>query len=171
MTVGTSGRFGRTSPPPEGKVFVRDPAAANAKAVRDAVATFEAAGQEVPEHLAAVAGELGEPTDVVIEVDSGRQVESGRYTACPGEPEPVPEPVAAPPDPQPEFVAEPEPEPVPEPVAEPEPVPEAQPAADEDDLEDFTVAELKAELDALGVTYDPRARKADLIKLVEQSGG
>jgi hypothetical protein len=56
---------------------------------------------------------------------------------------------------------------------QPPEVVEAPPAveepADEDDLEGFTVAELKEELDALGVEYDPKARKADLIELVRQA--
>jgi arginyl-tRNA synthetase len=44
---------------------------------------------------------------------------------------------------------------------------EEQPESDE--LESFTVAELKEELDSLGVEYDPKAHKADLIELVRQA--
>jgi HeH/LEM domain len=149
------GYAGRVPPAPTpGYIYVRDPAAASAKAVRDAVARFEATGAEVPEHLAELAAALGEePDDVIIEVLSGFGAESGRYTVA----EPA-EPEAEPPEPEPE--------------AEPQPPPEGEPDEADDDeagLEDFTIAELKAELDALGVEYDPRARKADLIELIKKA--
>src|SRR6185437_13504002 len=47
----TSGNFGRVSAPPEGGMFVRDPEAAEAKAIRERAAAFEAAGEKIPKHL------------------------------------------------------------------------------------------------------------------------
>jgi hypothetical protein len=154
------GTAGRVPPAPEGMIYVRDPAAASAKAIKDAVALFEATGTEVPEHLAELAAALGgDVDDVIIEVESDFPVEPGRYTELEGAPEPeVVEPEEALPEP------EPEPEP-----AEPEPEPEAEEEFEE--LGEFTVAELKDQLDALGVEYPSSARKAELIALVQQAEG
>ena len=207
--------YGRTAPPPVGKIFVRDPAAASARAVRDAVERFEAAGEEVPKHLARLAAGLGEDSPVYVEVDSDFPPEAGRYfelvvpedlrsdsereadeqaaaarAELAARPEPEPEPVAEP-------VAEPEPVVVDEEVDadEPEPVVVRLPSAklaegslsgslepvsenghpadsgSSLDLEEFTVAELKAELDRQRIAYDPRARKPELIDLVKNSEG
>jgi hypothetical protein len=47
----TTGMFGRVSAAPEGGIYVRDPEAAEANAIRERVAAFEAAGEKVPKHL------------------------------------------------------------------------------------------------------------------------
>ena len=149
------GKAGRVPPPPEGKIYVRDPAAASAQAIKDAVAVYEATGAEVPEHLAELAAALSdEVDDVIIEVDSDFGAEPGRYTETAAEAEEEAEAEA-------EEEAEEE--------AEAEEAVEESEEAQEADLEEFTVAELKEELDALGVEYDPRARKGELIELVRQA--
>ena len=82
------GKAGRVPPPPEGKIYVRDPAAASAQAIKDAVAVYEATGAEVPEHLAELAAGLSEEVDdVIIEVDSDFGAEPGRYTETAAEAE------------------------------------------------------------------------------------
>jgi arginyl-tRNA synthetase len=153
------GKAGRVPPPPEGKIYVRDPAAASAQAIKDAVAVYEATGAEVPEHLAELAAGLSEEVDdVIIEVDSDFGAEPGRYTETAAEEEA-----------EAEVEAEAEAEVEAEEEAEAEEAVEESEEAQEADLEEFTVAELKEELDALGVEYDPRARKAELIELVRQA--
>lgn len=46
-----AGQAGRMQVPPEGGMFVRDPAAARAQAIRDKVALFQREGLPVPPHL------------------------------------------------------------------------------------------------------------------------
>jgi HeH/LEM domain-containing protein len=50
-----------------------------------------------------------------------------------------------------------------------QPAEEEAPAEGNDDLDNFTVAELKEELDALGVEYNPKAHKAELLELVKKA--
>ncbi len=45
------GRDGRTPAPPEGELYVRDPAAARADAIREKVALYKSQGLPIPEHL------------------------------------------------------------------------------------------------------------------------
>jgi hypothetical protein len=45
------GNFGRVSPAPDGGLYVRDPQAAAAAAIRRRVKAFELAGKQVPRHL------------------------------------------------------------------------------------------------------------------------
>lgn len=41
----------------------------------------------------------------------------------------------------------------------------------EDNSDELTVAEIKAELDELGITYKPRASKTELLELLSQNRG
>jgi hypothetical protein len=71
-------------------------------------------------------------------------------------------------EPEPEAEVEAEAEPEGETEAEEETA-EPEEEGEEVDLEGWTVAELKDALEQAGVEYDPRARKADLIELLEQA--
>jgi hypothetical protein len=53
--------------------------------------------------------------------------------------------------------------------AEEEEAEEEKESTEEEALEEFTVSELKEELDSLGVEYPPHARKAELIELVQKA--
>jgi hypothetical protein len=67
-----------------------------------------------------------------------------------------------------ELKADPEPEPEAEEVESEEEIGEPEAEAEEEaDLESFTVAELRAELESLGVEIPPGSRKADLVALLE----
>lgn len=142
--------FGRSGPPPEGKIAVRDKAASRAAAVSAQIQVFEDIGEEVPEHLAAQLVEVeGDDGDAIVLVDSD-----------------FPAAESTEPETEPATETETEPEPETEPAPEPEPEPEPEPAEEVIDYEEFTIPELKAELEALGVEYPSTARKADLISLV-----
>lgn len=52
-------RVGRVSAPPEGGIYVRDQEAAEAIAIRQRVAAFEAAGEKVPKHLQTMLDNIG----------------------------------------------------------------------------------------------------------------
>jgi hypothetical protein len=149
-----SGKAGRLSAPPEGGLYVRDVAAARARAVAERVAAFEAVGLEVPEELAAMAAEfqVSDEDEVINLVDAvtGELLAEGAVD----EVGVVLEEIAAG---QPPLAPEPEPEP--EPELQPEVVDVGSVPFDVDSL---TVAELKAELDLLGVEHDVHDRKADL---------
>src|ERR1700756_1185717 len=69
------GRDGRLPAPPKGDLYVRDPIAARAKAIRDRVAMYKEQGREVPEHLQNMydelppeGGDTNEPVELVDEV-------------------------------------------------------------------------------------------------------
>jgi hypothetical protein len=156
-----AGRAGRISAPPEGGLFVRDVEAARARAVQERVKAIEASGGEVPEELAAMAAELeiGEDDELINLVDAvtGELLAEADTEVDevdgPTEEEVVDEEVPEP---------EPETEPEAEAEAEPEAEAEAEPEAEVFDVETLTVAELRTELDSLGIEHTHEDRKADL---------
>lgn len=103
------GRDGRTSPPPPGGVYVRDPQAARAEAIRARVALHKRRGEPVPTHLQYLFDQLpaGEDHDVDLVNEKTGEPE-GEVTLVDSLPKPEPEPT-----PEPEL-PEPEPEPEPE---------------------------------------------------------
>lgn len=140
------GYYGRLAPPPPGAIYIRDPAAARAKAIREQYDLFVSQGREVPPHLQTLYDELDVPEsdlDVdLVDAVTGEQLAEvdvveeapavAKFTpvsqdmpAVTALPEPAPEPVAV----SAELggggglaaQAEPEPEPAPEPQAAPEP--------------------------------------------------
>src|SRR6476620_532563 len=74
----SAGMFGRASAAPQGRIGVRDPEAAEAAALREKVATYEAAGVPVPPYLAlllaGVRGPAGTPTMKLVEAATGADV-------------------------------------------------------------------------------------------------
>lgn len=147
------GKAGRVPVAPPGKIYVRDPAAAESEAIKEAVERFKAAGQDVPEHLVELAAKLPDGADdVIVEVDSDFPGEPGRYSEDAAEVQ-----VA-------EVVAEDEIS-----QGQAEAVEEVEAADEDEELEGFTIAELKDELDRLGVEYDAHARKAELVELVKKA--
>jgi hypothetical protein len=133
------GKAGRLSAPPQGGLYVRDVQVARARAVAERVEALEAAGLEVPEELAALAAEcaVSDEDEVVDLVDAltGELLAEGDATV--DEDAPIEE----------EVVEE---------LEGPEPVER------EVDVESLTVAELRSELDALGVEHSHEDRKPDL---------
>ena len=122
------GNYGRVGAPPEGGLFIRDPVAASALAVEDAIQRFKDAGEEVPEHLLEQSKSLGQApadSDAVILVDAV----TGEFLADVDVQEPT--------DTLPDQTA-----PEPEPDEEPEAVPEGTP--DETEESQPTVAERRA---------------------------
>jgi hypothetical protein len=108
------GYYGRIAPPPEGDIFVRDPAAARAEAIRAKVALFKRHGEPVPEHLQMLFDTLpkqreGDKAVDLVDAVSGEHV-GGVSLEFAGE-------VAPNPEVNPEANPEVEPEPV---EAEPE---------------------------------------------------
>ena len=147
MVAVTLGRFGRTPPPPPGKMYVRDPDAAWAASIIDGVDRHKHAGVPVPDHLVELAKSLpAEPGDVVVLVDDDFGIPLEPFASA----EPM---TGAPPDNE----------------------PEEQPSLwDEEeaataDLEGWTVAELKDALEQVGVEYPASARKHELIALLEEA--
>lgn len=61
------GQDGRLPAPPEGDLYVRDPRAARAKAIRDRVQMYKDQQKEVPEHLQRLFDELPDETGVINE--------------------------------------------------------------------------------------------------------
>lgn len=100
------GRDGRTSPPPAGGVYVRDPAAARAEAIRERVAQHLRRGEPVPPHLQKLFDQLppvGDDQDVdLVDEKTGRHegevklVDSNQIESTPDQGAPPPETVAAP---------------------------------------------------------------------------
>lgn len=62
------GRDGRIQAPPRGDMYVRDPRAARAQAIRDRVAQFKEQGIEIPDHLQKLFDELPDPAAQEVEL-------------------------------------------------------------------------------------------------------
>jgi hypothetical protein len=105
------GKFGRVEAPPPGKILIRDEFAARRNAIREQLAAYETAHQEIPEHLAQLADGLGtemEPDCLLVDSSSkpketvgdisttGQEVQVAQEPAPEPEPAPV-EPPAPPP--------------------------------------------------------------------------
>jgi hypothetical protein len=142
-----AGKAGRISAPPEGGLYVRDAVAARARAVAERVQAYESVGVEVPGGLEALAAEVevGEDDELINLVDA----ETGELLA------------------EAEVVEVEDDGPTEEEVVdEEEPAEEFEEEAEEEaegiDVESLTVAQLRAELDLLGVEHDAGDRKADL---------
>jgi len=140
-----AGKAGRISPPPEGGLYVRDVEAARARAQQERVKAFEEADEEVPEGLAALAAEceVSDDDELIDLVDAmtGELLAEADVVEIDDD------------GPTEEQVADEE-----EPEAEPEPEPQAEVF----DVESLTVAELRTELDSLGIEHTHEDRKADL---------
>jgi hypothetical protein len=180
-----SGKAGRISAPPKGAIYVRDVQVARARAAQERAKAFQDAGEEVPEALAALVAEINvgisdkdEPINLVDAL-TGELLAEGAIDEegvvleeeAAGESESEPEPVSASvtvhleeAEPEPELEAVPGATGTPVEIDVPleelvEATAESEPAVDVDSL---TVAELRAELDALDVEYSHDDRKADL---------
>lgn len=123
-----SGNEGRLPAPPKGEMYIRDPEAARAQAIRERVAMYKGQGKPVPEHLQHLFDTLPEheKTDIeLVDAKTGRHI-SDVQVSGPGRTKlatmaaPEESPMVVPPGP---FTARkaPEPEPV---VVDPAPAPE-----------------------------------------------
>jgi hypothetical protein len=145
------GHYGRLQAPPKGTMYVRDAGASQALAVRQAIATFEAAGVAVPENLTRLAEGLKpvEDADDVILVDAV----TGEFIVDvdviqQGE------------EPESEFVEQADE--AGEEEAGEEGVEQEAEEDEEVPVEALTVEQLKDELDGWGVEYGHGDRKPDL---------
>jgi hypothetical protein len=133
------GVYGRIAPPPDGAIYIRDPAAARAEAIREQYALYQVNGLDVPAHLQALYDELATPaTDLdvdLVDAVTGTVLAEVELVSVDA---PVAKFIAVDPQAPPEVVevalsgeggagvevAQPEPE------LEPEPEPEPEPAAE-----------------------------------------
>jgi hypothetical protein len=145
-----TGMFGRVSAPPEGGIYVRDPEAAEAKAIRERVAAFEAAGEKVPKHLQTMLDQISVAKDAsdikLVDAVTGEEISKVKRVDKQGFDEAgTPPPPARPPEPlkkgeEPEFPVpdavqgpvETDPEVV-RPMPDPGPVPEGVPSQEDDE--------------------------------------
>jgi hypothetical protein len=72
-----SGNEGRLPAPPKGEMYIRDPEAARAQAIRERVAMYKGQGKPVPEHLQHLFDTLPEheKTDIeLVDAKTGRHI-------------------------------------------------------------------------------------------------
>jgi hypothetical protein len=178
----TTGMFGRVSAAPEGGIYVRDPEAAEANAIRERVAAFEAAGEKVPKHLQTMLAKIsvgksasevklvdaitGEELSKVKHVDAQERDEAGTPPPPARPPEalkkgeepdnPLPDAEVGP------IEADLDPEVV-RPMPDPGPVPEGVPPLPDQVLESQEDAEARvaAEREAEGKAQEKAGEKAE----------
>lgn len=100
----TTGMFGRVSAAPEGGIYVRDPEAAEAKAIRERVAAFEAAGEKIPKHLQTMLDQIsvaeGASDIKLVDAVTGEEMSKVKHVDAQGFDEAgQPPPPARPPEP------------------------------------------------------------------------
>lgn len=100
----TTGMFGRVSAAPEGGIYVRDPEAAEAKAIRERVAAFEAAGEKIPKHLQTMLDQISVAKDApdikLVDAVTGEEMSKVKHVDAQGFDEAgQPPPPARPPEP------------------------------------------------------------------------